>query len=64
MQTPTEVPVFYNHYGDPAWQENLKERVRTAEDDERDRIIEEVCKTGTDEDLARVLAELYPADRG
>jgi hypothetical protein len=62
FHTPREVVAFYSAYGDPNWRENLKEKPRTPEDDERDRRIEEVCRTGTDEDLANLLDEMYPAE--
>jgi hypothetical protein len=62
FNTPREVAAFYNAYGDPNWRESLKEKPRTPEDEERDRRIEEVCRTGTEEDLANLLDELYPAE--
>ncbi len=62
FHTPREVRTFYNAYGDPNWRENLKEKPRTPEDEERDRRIEEVCRTGTDGDLANLLDEMYPAE--
>ena len=58
--TPREVVIFYHEYGDPNWRDKLIARPRTPEDEERDRRIEEVCRSGTEEDVARLMDELYP----
>lgn len=62
FHTPREVMAFYDAYGDPNWRENLKEKPPTPEGKECHRRIEEVCRPGTDEDLANLLDEMYPAE--
>ena len=62
FHTPREVMAFYGAYGDLNWRENLEEKPRTLEDEERGERGEEVYRTGTDEDLANLLDEMFPTE--